>query len=138
MQSCGCHLRTFWFGDNQSICQDWKIWLHHASHPKFLQLWALKSSKVENFLLKTGFDMGLLCIWHVQVRVCTGKPTTIVASRIGFCLVEKLVPVSYTLVDILQQIGTVANAISLEYTGTTYLKFYNYGVKYRELDNVLG
>ena len=73
----------------------------------------------------------------MQVRVCYGNLTTIVASRIGFCLVGKPIPVSHTLVGLLQQIGKVANATNLEYTGNSYLRFYNYGVKYHELDNVL-
>ena len=113
MQPCGCHLCIIRLGDNRSIDQTWKKWLHHASHPKFLQLWASESCNVGNFLLKTGFGRGLLCIWHVQVRAYTGKPTTIVAFRIELYPIGKPIPVSHTLVSLLQQIGEVANAISL-------------------------
>lgn len=50
---------------------------------------------------------------HLQVRVCSGKPTTIVASRIGFYPAGKRLLVSHTLVGLLQQISRVFDAVSL-------------------------
>lgn len=58
--------------------------------------------------------MGFLCIWHVQVRVCSGKPTTIVASRKGFYPAGKRPLVSHTLVGLLQKISRVFEAVSLD------------------------
>lgn len=48
----------------------------------------------------------------MQVRVCSGKPTTIVASRIGFYPAGKHPLVSHTLVGLLQQISRVFDAVS--------------------------
>ncbi|KAJ1410318.1 Tetratricopeptide-like helical domain superfamily [Sesbania bispinosa] len=46
----------------------------------------------------------------VRVRVCSGKPTTIVASRTGFYPAGKRLLVNHTLVGLLQQISRVFDA----------------------------
>ncbi|KAH1127130.1 hypothetical protein GLYMA_06G223500v4 [Glycine max] len=48
--------------------------------------------------------------FQIDVRVCSGKPTTIVASRIGFYPAGKRPLVSHTLVGLLQQISRVFDA----------------------------
>ncbi|XP_028776798.1 protein TSS [Neltuma alba] len=45
--------------------------------------------------------------FQIDVRVCSGKPTTIVASRKGFYPAGKRLLVSHTLVGLLQQISRV-------------------------------
>ncbi|MED6123393.1 hypothetical protein PIB30_048756 [Stylosanthes scabra] len=45
--------------------------------------------------------------FQIDVRVCSGKPTTIVASRTGFYPAGKRLLVSHTLVGLLQQISRV-------------------------------
>jgi hypothetical protein len=56
----------------------------------------------------------LMCTFpHVQVRVCSGKPTTIVASRKGFYPAGKRLLISHALVPLLQQISRVFDAVSL-------------------------
>lgn len=54
-----------------------------------------------------------ICIWQVQVRVCSGKPTRIIASRKGFYPAGKHILVSHALVALLQQISRVFEAVSL-------------------------
>ncbi|KAK7327766.1 hypothetical protein VNO77_21857 [Canavalia gladiata] len=48
--------------------------------------------------------------FQIDVRICSGKPTTIVASRIGFYPAGKRLLVSHTLVGLLQQISRVFDA----------------------------
>ncbi|MED6222877.1 Protein REDUCED CHLOROPLAST COVERAGE 2 [Stylosanthes scabra] len=48
--------------------------------------------------------------FQIDVRVCSGKPTTIVASRTGFYPAGKRLLVSHTLVGLLQQISRVFDA----------------------------
>ncbi|KAF7838111.1 protein TSS [Senna tora] len=48
--------------------------------------------------------------FQIDVRVCSGKPTTIVASRKGFYPAGKRPLVSHTLVGLLQQISRVFDA----------------------------
>ncbi|TKY73152.1 TSS protein [Spatholobus suberectus] len=48
--------------------------------------------------------------FQIDVRVCSGKPTTIVTSRIGFYPAGKHPLVSHTLVGLLQQISRVFDA----------------------------
>ncbi|KAK7281559.1 hypothetical protein RIF29_09661 [Crotalaria pallida] len=48
--------------------------------------------------------------FQIDVRVCSGKPTTIVASRSGFYPAGKRLLVSHTLVGLLQQISRVFDA----------------------------
>jgi len=59
------------------------------------------------------FDVLFLCIWHVQVRACSGKPTTIVASRKGFYPAGKRLLMTHALVPLLQQISRVFDSVSL-------------------------
>ncbi|KAE9608329.1 hypothetical protein Lal_00025831 [Lupinus albus] len=49
-------------------------------------------------------------LFQIDVRVCSGKPTTIVASRIGFYPAGKRLLVSHTLVGLLQEISRVFDA----------------------------
>ncbi|OIW19851.1 hypothetical protein TanjilG_27217 [Lupinus angustifolius] len=49
-------------------------------------------------------------LFHIDVRVCSGKPTTIVASRTGFYPAGKRFLVSHTLVGLLQEISRVFDA----------------------------
>ncbi|XP_015955184.1 protein REDUCED CHLOROPLAST COVERAGE 2 [Arachis duranensis] len=48
--------------------------------------------------------------FQIDVRVCSGKPTTIVASRTGFYPAGKRLLVCHTLVGLLQQISRVFDA----------------------------
>ncbi|XP_061355270.1 protein REDUCED CHLOROPLAST COVERAGE 2 isoform X2 [Gastrolobium bilobum] len=48
--------------------------------------------------------------FQIDVRVCSGKPTTIVASRLGFYPAGKRLLVNHTLVGLLQQISRVFDA----------------------------
>ncbi|KAG5066585.1 hypothetical protein JHK86_010316 [Glycine max] len=48
--------------------------------------------------------------FQIDIRVCSGKPTTIVASRIGFYPAGKRPLVTHTLVGLLQQISRVFDA----------------------------
>ena len=48
----------------------------------------------------------------MQVRVCSGKPTTIVASRNGFYPAGKRNLLSHSLVGLLQQLSRVFDAVS--------------------------
>ncbi|CAH2042700.1 unnamed protein product [Thlaspi arvense] len=47
--------------------------------------------------------------FQIDVRVCSGKPTTIVASRKGFYPAGKLVLLSHSLVGLLQQLSRFGN-----------------------------
>lgn len=49
---------------------------------------------------------------YVQVRVCNGKPTTIVASRKGFYPSGKRLLLSHSLIGLLQQISRAFDAVS--------------------------
>lgn len=50
----------------------------------------------------------------MKVRVCSGKPTTIVASRKGFYPTGKHLLLSHSLVGLLQQISRAFDAVSLK------------------------
>ncbi|XP_027901951.1 protein TSS isoform X2 [Vigna unguiculata] len=70
----------------------------------------------------------------IKVRVCSGKPTTIVASRIGFYPAGKHPLVSHTLVGLLQQISRVFDAAykALMKAFTEHNKFGNLPYGFRE------
>ncbi|RZC16715.1 Protein TSS isoform B [Glycine soja] len=65
--------------------------------------------------------------FQIDIRVCSGKPTTIVASRIGFYPAGKRPLVTHTLVGLLQQISRVFDAAykALMKTFTEHNKFGN-------------
>lgn len=52
---------------------------------------------------------------YLQVRVCSGKPMTVVASRKGFYPAGKRLLLSHTLVGLLQQNSRIFDAVSLSY-----------------------
>lgn len=56
----------------------------------------------------------------MQVRVCNGKPTTIVASRKGFYPAGKRLLVSHSLVGLLQQISRAFDAVSSTHANNIY------------------
>ena len=62
----------------------------------------------------------------LQVRVCSGKPMTIVASRKGFYPAGKRLLLCHSLVSLLQQISRVFDAVSFEYKLTCRFFFFNY------------
>ncbi|KAK8465873.1 hypothetical protein PHAVU_009G195600 [Phaseolus vulgaris] len=72
--------------------------------------------------------------FQIDVRVCSGKPTTIVASRIGFYPAGKHPLVSHTLVGLLQQISRVFDAAykALMKAFTEHNKFGNLPYGFRE------
>lgn len=51
--------------------------------------------------------------FQIDVRVCSGKPMTIVASRKGFYPAGKRLLLCHSLVSVLQQISRVFDAVSL-------------------------
>lgn len=53
-----------------------------------------------------------MCEIDMQVRVCNGKPVTIVASQKGFYPVGKRILLSHTLVGLLQQISRIFDTVS--------------------------
>lgn len=48
----------------------------------------------------------------MQVRICSGKPTTIVASKQGFYPAGKRVLLSHSLAGLLQQINRIFDSVS--------------------------
>lgn len=56
--------------------------------------------------------LGVDILLYMQVRVCSGKPTTIVASRKGFYPAGKSSLLSHSLVGLLQQISRIFDAVS--------------------------
>ena len=50
----------------------------------------------------------------IQVRVCSGKPMTIVASQKGFYPAGKRLLLCHSLVCLLQQISRVFDSVSFE------------------------
>lgn len=49
----------------------------------------------------------------MQVRICSGKPMTVVASKKGFYPAGKRILMSHTLVGLLQQNSRIFDAVSL-------------------------
>jgi hypothetical protein len=68
-----------------------------------------------NSLIFSGFGLKLRNIFgngKIQVRVCSGKPMTIVASREGFYPAGKRALLCRSLVSLLQQISRVFDSVS--------------------------
>lgn len=65
------------------------------------------------------------CHWcNGQVRVCNGKPVTIVASRSGFYPAGKRALLSHSLVGLLQQISRSFDGVSRKLDSAGYLFIY--------------
>lgn len=61
----------------------------------------------------------------IQVRVCSGKPTTIVASRNGFYPAGKPTLCTHSLVGLLQQISRIFDAVSYYFRNILWLQFFS-------------